>query len=271
VFDDDSSNFGGIDDLERYGGITIGDSSGLDSHDRYGGWRAEEKRQKRLADNPLAALKDDYQLRCWCDSSIARFRELERDSDAPKPKVRWSRAVVSWEVSKGVDGESDLEESSRRMRGRGKGIAKVALPLSLRPTSLTAPTTPPTSPPAGSDDDLLSSPPSSSSLPALDASSHSSSSDDESDDPDATDLDDSPSLSLRRYSSPDFFYCEDLVGEGFLPPRLPKDVVTFRKDRGRGMERQRKALHEKLNEVAGVRRLFPFPLLQRYLPSSPPS
>ncbi|BGP16054.1 hypothetical protein JCM10213_006810 [Rhodosporidiobolus nylandii] len=254
VFSDSSSM-----DLDFDGG---GDSYGIVTRDGgegggglYSHWLLEEKRQKYLSDNPLAALKDDFAIRCWCEQALERARELARD-EWLTPSTKPAMAPVSpWPVSLPVDGdESDFDEPSvsgkRRSRPRAFDV-----PLSAKPKTLTgAYASPPTSPP-GDDDDPFSA---LALVPALEPSSG---------DSDETDADvdepmDDPPLSLRMYS-PAFFYPENLVKEKLLPPRLPKEVVIANKDRGKEMERQRRDLHDKLNEVAGLqKKLFE---LQRFV------
>ncbi|GAA5984365.1 hypothetical protein JCM11641_006196 [Rhodosporidiobolus odoratus] len=236
-------------------GVIIHESGyARDGEGRWSVWRDEEKRQKRLHDNPLASLKDDYQLRCWCEVAIERARDLARQEWLGTPgRPAWTKAIAPWPVSKSVEGDqSELDEATgsgnKRFRFPGIGLLRSVAPKTL---STAAPyASPPTSPPGGGND----LPGSLSRVPALEPSASTVDSETNSDETDFEELmDDPPSLSLRRFS-PQFFFPEDLVGEKYLPPRLPKDVVVSRKGRGRMMEAAREELHTKLNQVAGLQK-----------------
>ncbi|GAA5835659.1 hypothetical protein JCM11251_002987 [Rhodosporidiobolus azoricus] len=250
---DELSDFGSDDQLEPdiavFDGIANYEPDDLLQARFSLNWHDQEKRRQ---DNPLFALKDDYQLRCWCESALYRRRETKNKEWAASPgKPAWSRPIEPWSVALSVEGGSDLDEPRSgnggmggRKRGGFRGIG--GLPASLQPKTLT---TPPTSPPGGDldtaydEDDEF---PGEIAVPELEASTSSGEETDE-EEYDA-------SLSRVRSRSTAFFYPEDLVDEHFLPVRLPKEVVMSRKDRGREMEKRRAELHEKLDEVAGLQK-----------------
>ncbi|GAA6027353.1 hypothetical protein JCM8097_002620 [Rhodosporidiobolus ruineniae] len=251
---------GGVMDDSGIAWLGSDDSGGGELLDRYSYW-LDERRQKRLSDNPLRSLKDDFQLRCWAEGALERRREAQRDEWTSGPnRPQWVRAPEEWEVSRSVEGDSDLDEPARevgglvrgRKGGRGGGVR---VPLAFKPKTVT---TPPTSPPG---DETGSSSRGFFDVPGLDLPSSIGGGDSDDDDDDAdldadgdVEMDDPPSLlSLRRYS-PEYFYPEDLVGEAFLPKRLSREVVEVRRDRGKTMERMRAKLHEKLNQVAGLQK-----------------
>ncbi|GAA5857544.1 hypothetical protein JCM8547_009331 [Rhodosporidiobolus lusitaniae] len=266
VFDSDSSSLDG--GIAEYGGLVMHDSGSSfflhgvgDEDDRYSPWLLEEKRQKRLSDNPLASLKDDFQLRCWCERALERRREIQRDEWGSTPKKpAWSREIPPWDVFASVAHGSDLDEPNdtrRRTKTHAIRSGTPFVPRTLLPTTLTsaaAPVPPPTSPPNGSDDDddlihSLSLLP-----PGLEASLEDDSSDGTDSDADGSlESDRSGGGGMRTYSR-DFFYPEDLVGEAFLPKKLAREVVTARRERGSEMEAARKVLHAKLNVVAGLQK-----------------
>ncbi|BGP31955.1 hypothetical protein JCM10296v2_003734 [Rhodotorula toruloides] len=202
-----------------------------------------EEEAKRLATNPLRSMMDDFALRSWCESSLDRHRsmdDLEWDEVTGKPL--WIKSVASWDVSKPADGEaSDLEDSTGGLSfGFGRGSA-----LSRRFAG-TYPS-PPTSPPLVDDIPVL---------PRPHFRSFST-----SPDPDATDEEDAASepdffassTSANQYR-PEFLRPEDLVGEQFLPPKLPKELLVATGDRGTEMEVQRRSVVELLNEIAGLQK-----------------
>ncbi|GAA6015108.1 hypothetical protein JCM11491_001666 [Sporobolomyces phaffii] len=205
-------------------------------------WDAYVRMDKKRSDNPLDSMRDDFQLRCWAEDAIERQRAVEREQWPKKLAApRWMTAPEPWEVSIPIDTEDDSSEfdepfltsSSKKCRPQ---------PSRPRPGLASHANHPLASPPRAPQDDpfvsmpdrqltLSSSPTSSSS--ELEPQS------DPSSEPDAT-----------TYS--DFFYPEDYLGEEFLPPKLPKAVVTASSSRGKDMERARVLLHAKLNEIAGL-------------------
>ncbi|GAA5901529.1 hypothetical protein JCM6882_006305 [Rhodosporidiobolus microsporus] len=252
LVDDDGDGTDGYtssepEDINVFDGIVIHEPDDLLHGGRYTlGWHNDEK--NRL-DNPLHALKDDYQLRCWCETALERRREAQRDDWASAPgKPTWSRPIEPWSVTASVEGGSDLDEPRTGLNGRKRARIRgfSGVPVSMQPKTLT---TPPTSPPGGEieveddDDDELDS---ALVVPELEASTSSGEETDE-------DEYDAPSLRVKSRSAA-FFYPEDLVDEQLLPARLPKEVVMAKKERSREMEKQRAELHEKLNEVAGLQK-----------------
>ncbi|BGP70388.1 hypothetical protein NBRC10513v2_003747 [Rhodotorula toruloides] len=203
----------------------------------------EEAKQERLATNPLRSMMDDFALRSWCESALDRHRamdDLEWDEVTGKPL--WIKPVASWDVSKPADGEaSDLEDNTGGSSfGFGGGSA-----LSRRFAG-TYPS-PPTSPPLVDDIPVLP-------RPHLRSFSTSP-------DPDATDEEDAASepdffasSTSANQHRPEFFRPEDLVGEQFLPPKLPKELLVAMGDRGPEMEVQRRSVVELLNEIAGLQK-----------------
>ncbi|GAA6050202.1 hypothetical protein JCM3770_000451 [Rhodotorula araucariae] len=204
-------------------------------------WRAEEKRQQRLAENVLVDMRDDFELRCWCETALERARDLEqRDWATEGDEPRWIDPVKAFEVSRSsLASESDLDEPRAK--------SGFVIPRVLRPRVTEDCTSPPTSPPLETDDylaairtraSLASSP-----TPA---------------DSDVTTEDDDDELelggrrgSVRRYS-PEFFCPEGLLDEQFLPARLPKTLVLPSAARGREMEVQRAQVHHLLNVINGL-------------------
>ncbi|GJN89217.1 hypothetical protein Rhopal_002196-T1 [Rhodotorula paludigena] len=217
-------------------------------------WRDEEKRQRRLESNVLSALRDDFELRCWCEHALERASALEqREWLDAAIEPDWITPPLSVEVFKVSDGTtSDLEgdEAGMPRRGRTSGLR---LPVSLEPKSSSSSqlASPPTSPPPGSDDDdaLRDGYVAAMRL----ASAFSSPSSTDSDDM-GSDDEEAPTSAQSRVRSPGFFYPKDLVGERFLPSRLPKEVLTPSRTRGREMEEQREKVHDALNSIAGIQK-----------------
>lgn len=206
----------------------------------------EEAKQERLATNPLRSMRDDFALRSWCESALDRHRamdDLEWDEVTGKPL--WIKPVASWDVSKPADGEgSDLEDSAGGLSfGFGGASASSRRFAGSYPS-------PPTSPPLVDDIPVLPRPHfrSFSTSPDSDATDE----EDAASEPDFF----ASSTSADQYR-PEFFRPEDLVGEQFLPPKLPKELLVATGDRGPEMEVQRRSVVELLNEIAGVSAVMP--------------
>lgn len=204
----------------------------------------EDAKQERLATNPLQSMLDDFALRSWCESALDRHRamdDLEWDEVTGKPL--WVKPVAPWDVSKLVDGAvSDLEDGGSvgsQWFGLGGGSASTHRFAGTYPS-------PPTSPPLVDDIPVLA-------RPHFRSFSTSP-------DPDATDYEDArsdwdafpSSTSSAHQYRPEFFRPEDLVGEQFLPPKMPKELLVATGERGPEMEVQRRSVVELLNEIAGV-------------------
>ncbi|GAA5933403.1 hypothetical protein JCM1841_004837 [Sporobolomyces salmonicolor] len=208
-------------------------------------WNAFALHEKRQSDNPLASMRDDFTLRCWCEDVMERARAFSRDEWlVPEREPKWVRKPGAWNVSAPIDGaDSDLDELPGQQKEKGfKPASALLLPETLTPNpSKVRLFSPPTSPPRAEEEGLHGAV---TLMPALVASSASS-------DTDPSDLeDDVPNES----DSCDFFYPEDLTGERFLPKRLPKAVVKRSETRGKEMEKARVQLHKLLNEVAGLQK-----------------
>ncbi|CDR46820.1 RHTO0S13e02212g1_1 [Rhodotorula toruloides] len=193
----------------------------------------EEAKQERLATNPLRSMRDDFALRSWCESALDRHRamdDLEWDEVTGKPL--WIKPVASWDVSKPADGEgSDLEDSAGGLSfGFGGASASSRRFAGSYPS-------PPTSPPLVDDIPVLPRPHfrSFSTSPDSDATDE----EDAASEPDFF----ASSTSADQYR-PEFFRPEDLVGEQFLPPKLPKELLVATGDRGPEMEVQRRSVVE---------------------------
>ncbi|GAA5880424.1 hypothetical protein JCM1840_007691 [Sporobolomyces johnsonii] len=230
-------------DEESLWGIVIQERS--DRHSRRNDdWNAFALQEKRQSDNPLASMRDDFALRCWCEDAMERARALSRDEWlVPERKPKWVRKPEAWDVSSPIDGaKSDLDEPADQRKKRGfKPASTLLLPAMRTPISKARPLSPSTSPPRAEEDDLHSA---LTLVPGLVASSSSS-------DTDPSDLDDD---APHGSDSRDFFYPEDLIGEHFLPKRLPKAVVERSESREKEMEKARAQLHQMLNEVAGLQK-----------------
>ncbi|BGP39956.1 hypothetical protein JCM10450v2_003936 [Rhodotorula kratochvilovae] len=200
-------------------------------------WRAEEKRQQRLADNVLADMRDDFKLRCWCESALERARDLEqRDWAIEGGEPRWIAPLKAVEVSRASGhAESDADEP------RAKG--GFAIPRALQPRVTAECASPPTSPPPEGDEYLSSI--------RTRASLASSPTPPDSDEPTEDEDEGLRRGGAWRYA-PEYFYPEDLVDEEFLPPRLPRTLVLPSAARGREMEEQRAKVHGLLNIINGL-------------------
>lgn len=189
-------------------------------------WLAEQRRAERLQQNPLHLLRDDFELRRWCSEVIERARMLEfvDDDSSGLRSPKWTEPIPPWEVSAGVrcdSSESDLGPKVRRSAFLRQAPPHLTSSASPSPSANTSP------------------------LPDL---SHSDS--DTSSELDELSMGDIEVGSSRL--SPEFFYPDDPLGEGFLPRRLPKAVVESSSKGGSELEEHRERLHAALNQVAGV-------------------
>ncbi|BGP24531.1 hypothetical protein Rt10032_c03g1352 [Rhodotorula toruloides] len=246
LLDDDGDAFDAAqDDDESMDDIFIDDDAAL----LYGKARVvqeqaeDEAKHERLATNPLRSMMDDFALRRWCESALDRHRAMDDlESDEVLGKPLWIKPVAPWDVSKPADGEaSDLEECSG-----GMYFSVSSGSTSPRRFASTYPS-PPTSPPLVDDIPVL---------PRPHFRSFSTSTDpDATDEEDATsDFDFLPASTSAHQYRPEFFRPEDLVGEQFLPPRLPKELLIATGERGPEMEVQRRSIVELLNEIAGLQK-----------------
>ncbi|GAA6063131.1 hypothetical protein JCM10212_002334 [Sporobolomyces blumeae] len=232
--DYDSSMDCGSGSVETGWGIVIReeDESDGDSDD----WSRFIGRAKARDDNPLASMRNDSKLRCWAEDAIERDKALLRKEWLTKKvEPNWIAKPGPWEVSMpAVDEGSEADDA----QAKTTGLARFKSPWSAFSKPRTLAPEPPTSPPEA---EVADEPPStgSRSVPSNWSSAPS--------DPETEDEDDPTAYS-------DYFSPEDLVGEGFLPSKLPKTVVTPSLSRGKSMEQARARLHVKLNEVAGLQK-----------------
>ncbi|KAK4047720.1 hypothetical protein OIV83_005228 [Microbotryomycetes sp. JL201] len=193
--------------------------------------------------NPLQDMKDDYQLRLWCEQALQR-------SDTCEVPPRWgqqaavpgftfgapkfSRAPTPWEVTTtlpaGLGKASGLRAKlqqrlsaklSRHVGPTSSSPLRTASCLGRRQGRRTAP-----------------------------KSVYPESSDTESEIEDVL-------LPLGPAAqSPKFFYPEDWLGDALLPSKLPKVLVDsdIQPPLSKDIERSRKTIHMLLNEIAGLQK-----------------
>ncbi|POY74875.1 hypothetical protein BMF94_2148 [Rhodotorula taiwanensis] len=230
--DDRSHPFDIIVDMDEAEGMLDG-SQGMDE------WQAEEHRQQRLADNPLRLLRDDYELRKWCIdmSDRARMLDLVEDDTTAIRSPDWIKRVPSFEVSS-LDG---AQSSDSDMPGIGRSVRRKTL-FSSRSRIVE---TPSSSPPPGVNRDRSASP----DVPGLTHSDTETEPSSEVDELSEEDIAVGSTLLAR-----DFFYPDDPLGEGFLPRRLPLELVDKKSKGGAELQEHRELLHSVLNEVAGLQK-----------------
>ncbi|GAA5981645.1 hypothetical protein JCM10908_004549 [Rhodotorula pacifica] len=191
-------------------------------------WQAEERRQERLANNPLRLLRDDYELRNWCVDVIERARMLELSDDGSRDAYTpdWIRPVPSFDVAAAIGNySSDSDRNSRRKRR-------------FRLSEVGPSSSPPSSPLGCSADGG--------------SPSELSRSDSETETSDFDELSDEDIRVSATRVSDDFFYPPDPLSEGFLPRRLPKELVEPNVQRGPELEEARMHLYRALNQIAGL-------------------
>lgn len=216
---------------------------------------AGTRRERKLKRNPLYDLRDDYKLKLWCEKAQARARgvEMEEDNDLAGWSVdrgddllssvgapRFTHEVQPWEVSKPYP---SLGLSTSRIKGK-KSLDLVALAAEL--------SSPTKSKSKSKSNQPLPPPPSTTSTSMMHSLYFSHPSTDAS--PPLTDCSDDEYFEPGSLHGPAFFCPEDVLSEGFLPPKLPKALVNPSPavPLGREMGMMREKVHQQLNEIAGV-------------------
>ncbi|ORY92731.1 hypothetical protein BCR35DRAFT_7159 [Leucosporidium creatinivorum] len=218
---------------------------------------AGARRERKLKRNVLYELRDDYELKMWCEKAQARARGVEMDDDndlagwsvdrgddllSSVGAPRFTHDIQPWEVSKPYPA---LGFSTPKMKGKKKlDLIALGAELDRSPTKANLPLPPP---PSATTTNNISAHTSMMhtlyfSHPSTDAS------------PPLTDCSDDEYFEPGSLHGPAFFCPEDVLSEGFLPPRLPKALVNPHPavPLGREMGVMREKVHKQLNEIAGV-------------------
>lgn len=213
---------------------------------------AGARRERRLKRNPLYELRDDYDLKMWCEKAQARARgiEMEGDNDLAGWSVdrgddllssvgapRFTQELQPWEVSKPYPSP---HLTSSMIKKKSLDFVALAAKLSTPTKSKSKSNQPLPPPPSARSTSMMQS--LYLSHPSTDAS------------PPLTDCSDDEYFESGSLHGPAFFCPEDVLSESFLPPRLPKALVKSSPAMplGKEMEMMRKKVHQELNEIAGV-------------------
>ncbi|KAK4056854.1 hypothetical protein OIO90_002104 [Microbotryomycetes sp. JL221] len=179
--------------------------------------------------NPLRDMQDDFELRLWCEKVCERAHEVEttekwagqdQEDGVVAAGPKFSSLARPHEITKRLPSQLGRRSGLRTASHIRQNF------IDTTPTKLAKKR---------------------SSKPEVDS--------------DATDSDDDVqdrllTLFAPAGQSPKFFYTEDLLGESFVPPKLPRALV----DRDEGsrsdedVERARKRIHKELNELAGLQK-----------------